>query len=284
MYRISLICFLLNISISFGQTGLEIFPDSKSFKSLIANMHEAKFGLTHSFVNGDLKVDIGNSTDLINYRFDSCNSLALGIEFYAYALATDYSEYRLQIDALDGFFGGYAVYSHKYDSSSADLRFRFTHNSAHLVDGHWDRKKKTWINNDIPIAFTKDNAELTFALNKKYSGFEMRSYVLSSYAVLVRPAELKKFNFAAGTEIKIPALFGKFIGTNAGLLLAYDLSVTGLPEYVGCNSLIAGIDLDNGRGKGVLFYFSYYKGRNYFSEYYYKGMENFGLGFRVNII
>lgn len=55
-----------------------------------------------------MKVDIGNSTDVLGLAITDLY-ISVGAEFMAYAYVTSYKGYRLQIDAVDGFFGGNAT-------------------------------------------------------------------------------------------------------------------------------------------------------------------------------
>lgn len=85
----------------------EFLPPGLNFAPLKANMQEAKIGVLYFPDNSNLKVDIGNNADLVKINFPRNEiSIASGIEFMGYALSTNYKEFRLQIDALDGFFGG----------------------------------------------------------------------------------------------------------------------------------------------------------------------------------
>ncbi|MCB0747265.1 MAG: hypothetical protein KDC90_07355, partial [Ignavibacteriae bacterium] len=133
-----------SLEFEFLPSGIHILP-------LKANYDEARIGILYYPKNGNLKVDIGNNIDLFAFNFPlSKSKITLSIEFMAYALSTNYEQKRLQIDALDGFFGGNVVFSKNYNDGKLISRFRIIHNSAHLVDGHYDDQNDEWMNNSRP--------------------------------------------------------------------------------------------------------------------------------------
>ncbi|MDX1699202.1 MAG: hypothetical protein R3250_01230, partial [Melioribacteraceae bacterium] len=144
------------------ENSIQLFSPGLHFLPFKANIQEARLGILYYPSNTNLKVDIGNNVDLVKITFPAYNSiLSFSIEFMGYALSTSYGGNRLQIDALDGLFGGNVAFSKNYDNGRFISRFRIIHNSAHLVDGHYDRYSGKWINDDEPIPFTRDFGELS---------------------------------------------------------------------------------------------------------------------------
>jgi len=136
--------FLFITTVSFAQNdsnrfqSVVFFPPGLNFLPLRANNQEAKLGLLYYPNSSNLKVDIGNSIDLLKINLQHKEYLTVGIEFMAYAYSMSFSQYRLQIGTLDGFFGGNATYARIMKDSRFLTRFRYLHNSAHLVDGYFD--------------------------------------------------------------------------------------------------------------------------------------------------
>ena len=288
MYRkYSLVIFLIYSCVLLGQNkkAVELFPAGLHFFPLKANNQEARIGILYYPENASLKVDVGNNIDLIAFHFDESKSkLSFGIEFMAYALSTSFEGKRLQINALDGFFGGNAVYSKKNDDDVLFLRFRFIHNSAHLVDGSFIKTENRWKNDLLPIPYTKDFGELTVALKHLFNNFGLRYNVGFAYATHVRPLELEKFSMSAGIEIAFKNVFGEIFHNDNNLFIADHISFEGTPKYSGSNNLLMGIKFGEWDSKGVIIYVSYYNGRNMFSEYYYERISKFGIGFFIDFI
>src|ERR1035437_10019412 len=89
------------------------FPPGLNFLPLRANNQEAKMGILYYPNTTNLKLDIGNTMDLIRFNLQDNKYITVGIEFMAYAYSVSFSQMRLQIGALDGFFGGNAVYTNE---------------------------------------------------------------------------------------------------------------------------------------------------------------------------
>jgi hypothetical protein len=262
-------------------TGFEFLPDSTNFIPLKANHQEAKLGVLYLPENGHLKVDVGNSVDLFKYSFSTASKLTMGIEFMAYAYSTNYKEQRLQIDALDGFFGGNLSFSSRYQSSRLLGRFRIIHNSAHLVDGHYDIQEDRWKNGDTPIAFTQDFGELLVAHELIDLWGRFKYYVSITYATLVRPANLEKWSGSLGFELNFDNIFGKTFGKETNLFFANHTRYAGLPEYNISLNNIAGVKFGDWLSKGIVVYISYYYGNNVFNEYFIERVSQFGIGFFI---
>jgi hypothetical protein len=268
-----------------GKINADIFPNGLHFFPLKANFQEARIGIFYYPENASLKVDVGNNIDLIALHFPESNSrLTFGIEFMAYALSTSFEGKRLQIDALDGFFGGNAVFSKVLAENIIFARFRFIHNSAHLVDGSYIKADNKWKNNLLPIPYTKDFGELTMARKHYFSSLILQYNLGMSYAAHVRPVELKKFSMNFGAEFALRNIFSELLGRDNNLFVADFLSFEGTPNYIGSNNFVSGIKFGEWDSKGVVVYLSYYTGRNMLSEYFYERVSKFGIGFFIDFI
>jgi hypothetical protein len=266
-----------------NKISFEFLPSGLNFVPLKANTQEAKIGVLFFPDNKNLKVDMGNSTDLVKLDILQRNiSFAAGLEFMGYALSTNHKEHRLQIDALDGFFGGSVTFKKKYIDNELNIRLRIIHNSAHFVDGHYDFIKKMWIGVDTSINFTKNFYEITIAhqLNTSFGYFKY--YGGFSHSFFVRPANIKRINYHAGFELDFKNLFGKFFAKDENIFLANHFSVAGFREYVGSQQTMFGLKFGNWGGKGITVYLSYYTGLNYFDAYYGEKISKFGIGFYVD--
>ncbi len=259
----------------------EIFPGGLHFLPLRANMAEAKMGVLYFPDNANLKVDMGNSVDIVKWYLRNRAQFSVGVEFMAYAQVNSYSGYRLQISALDGFFGGNVTWSKLVSESEYYLRFRYMHNSAHRADGYYDLIRKEWIDGQKPTPFTRDYAEITAAAETKIGSMSIRPYIATSYAARMRPQELKHFLAFAGAELHtdrqflIPKLpYCWFLAAHAQL--------NGMPEYQMTYHTQAGIKFGSWEGKGIVLYGSYYFGANYFNEFYYQRLDRFGIGFFID--
>lgn len=282
-YSITVI-FLLSSILSAQTNKFEFLPDSLHFLPLMANHQESKIGVLYFPENGNLKVDLGNNIDLFKFGIDSNSKLTLGIEFMAYAYSTNYKDRRLQIDALDGFFGGNAVYSYNFKSSRLLSRFRIIHNSAHFVDGHYDLELNEWKNGTEPIPFTQDFGELVVSHELIKSWGRFKYYGAVSYATMVRPGSIEKWSGFAGFELNLKNLIGNVFNKETNLFIANHTRYAGLPEYDFSFNNMLGVKFGNWLSKGIVIYISYYNGNNVFNEYFEEKVSQFGIGFFVEFI
>lgn len=283
MRKLLLLFCLIYLNIS-AQNRFELFPNDLNFQTLKANYLEPRVGVWYHVDTRNLKVDLGNTVDLFAYHLQNDNiKIAAGIDFFGYALTTSYAGNRLQIDALDGFFGGNLSLSKKYDKDELYLRFRIIHNSAHLVDGHYDKSNGGWIDHE-PIPYTRDFGEITAAYQINKISFGLKYYGSIAYATLIRPNKLEKYFFTTGFELFLKNKFGAIDEQPITPFIAYHFHLEGIPEYTGNNNFMAGVKFGRWNKTGVLLYLSYYSGKNVFSEYYYQSVSKFGLGFSVEFI
>jgi hypothetical protein len=113
---------------------------------------------------------------------------------------------------------------------------------------------------------------------------DAKFYGSISYATLVRPLLLKKWAINGGFEIWSDDIIKSLFNKPVLIFSSYHFDLLGVPEYVGNNNLMAGIKFGRWEGKGIALYLSYYNGNHFFSEYYYKSIEKFGIGFFVDFI
>ena len=257
------------------------FPPGLNFLPLRANNQEAKVGILYYPNTTNLKVDIGNTMDLLRFNLQDKKFITVGIEFMAYAYSVSFSQMRLQIGTLDGFFGGNATYTNELPGNRFSTRLRYIHNSAHLVDGFYSVDNHEWLNQKQPIPFTRDFAEVVFADEFSHSGMTFRPYIGGSYSARVRPSVIKRASFLAGAEVHTGNdLEPAFIHHH--FFFAYHFLLAGLPVYQGSHQVQVGVKFGEWQSKGVNFFLSYFNGNNMFNEFYYERINRFGVGFSVD--
>ncbi len=277
-------------NISFGQehkAGFEFLPPGLNFMPLKAAADEPRMGLDYFTATKNMRVDIGNSFDIFGFNFDSSKSrITIGAEFFAYAYVTSYLAYRLQIDAVDGFFGGHVTYSKMFNKDRIVLRFRYMHSSAHLVDGHWDATNLQWIGNQYPLPYGNNYGEFILAdeLNCKLG--HLRYYGGFSFSTGKKTGgrKLRKTEYKLGYEYALPNFIGKIFNKDDNFFVAADFDIKGIPEYIVNQNYMAGIKFGSWQGKGIIFYLSYYNGGDVFNQYFNIRVSRFGIGFMFDFI
>jgi hypothetical protein len=276
-----MVLLLLNSPPAYGQ--FEIFPPGLNFTPLKAGVQESRIGVFKFSSTSDLKVDIGNSVDLVGLELpEGALKLTAGIDFMAYAFAANAEGLRLQVEAVDGFFGGNISLCGPRSESGLSARLRILHHSAHMADGHYISGTKTWREGREPIPFTRDFGELVLAKSSIRNFGCIRYYGGISYATLIRPAYLKRFSFLGGAEISFDRLLGDLAGKPLNLYISYNISALGTPQYAASHHLQAGLKLGKWFEKGISLYLSYYSGIHPSGEFFDTRLSALGAGFTVD--
>jgi hypothetical protein len=258
-------------------------PPGHSFMPLRAYVQEPRIGLFKFTDDSNMRLDVGNSVDLFQYDIPSSNlKVTTGIDFMSYSLATGAEGFRLQIDALDGFFGGNIVVAQGDSVSRWTSRLRVLHQSAHLVDGDFSYNTSFWTAPEGQIPYTRNYGELVVAHENNSDGMYFRCYGGVSHAVFVRPADIERNTVLAGFEAASEKIVSPVLSQPSNLYICYLTDLSGVRVYTLSHQLQAGIKLGRWYGKGPSFYFEYYTGLSMFSEYFYEHVRTVGVGFSVD--
>ena len=280
-------CLVVGSALSFAQevpardgAGLEFLPGHLLLPPLVADYQEPRMGIRKQLGTSRLKLDIGNSLDFLAISDSSgADILHFGVDFFTYALTTSSEGLRLQVDAVDGYFGGHIALRDAGETSERILRLRLLHESGHLIDGHWDPALGQWKDGKQPIPYTRDFIELMGAYNFLWRAFAFKVYSGFSYTSHERPANLARWATLHGIELHTTGLFGSVLGKPFTLYVADHLSVSGIPTYYGTNNVESGVKFGAWEGAGIKLYVSYYDGLEPFSQYYYERTSEWGAGF-----
>jgi len=262
-----------------SQTHFIFLPEKHQFQQLIANHYEARIGLWKFFTAEEMKVEIGMEQDLFSFQ-NGNTTLNMGINFFGFANVTGNQGLHLQIDALDGFFGGNV----SLINNEIQYRLRLLHHSAHLVDGNWwaHTYPRDWTKPGGPIPFTRDFGELVIAKNFSLSNIDSRFYTGISYATFFRPSFLKRISFLSGIEIHSNKIFGNALEKETNVFLAYNISMLGIPKYTSSHQIKMGIKFGDWNRSGINIYFAINRGRNFFGEYINETLNTYGMGFNID--
>jgi hypothetical protein len=259
--------------------GVTFLPGKLLFCPAAANYQEPRVGVRKEVGSSRLKLDIGSSIDLLGYRSDSADAdLRLGIDFFTYALTTSSEGHRLQVDAVDGYFGGHVAFVSGTERRRPGLRLRILHQSGHLIDGHWDSGTGQWKDGKEPIPYTRNSVEVTGSCTWSGEALAFTAYAGVGYSILVRPEDLAPWATLQGVELRTTGLVGPVFGKPFILYAADHLAVSGIPTYYGSNNLEWGAKFGPWEGTGIKLYASWYSGLDVFSQYYFVRRNGWGVG------
>jgi hypothetical protein len=263
------LCFL---TVSFSQTG-KWFPSELNIQPFTANFLEPKAGFAFGLSKSDIRLDIGTSSDI--YRFEKNNStLSFGGDLFTFTRLRGTGEFHFPVETIDYLFGINAGYKINNNDMEYGLRFRFSHISAHFVDGHFDYSTNYWRNNRTPRVYSREFLE--FFPYLKITG--LRLYGGYTFLIHVTPKDLGKHIFQGGFDY-----FWENLSLPFTPFAAYDFKLSKIRVYAGNHIFAAGIKFGTPEKKGFSILFSYLSGSSIHGEYF-DLKENYStIGFNLDI-
>jgi hypothetical protein len=270
-----------------GAEGTSLFtflPGRSIFPPIPANHEEPRLGIVKDIATSHMRLDIGGAMDIFNLRVteDSTTNLRVGADFFAFALSTSHRGLRLQIDALDGYFGGHIVYRSQKKHSATILRLRILHLSSHLLDGHFNLDEGVWIDGRMPSPFSRDYGELTAGHLWHWSGSEIFVYGGFSYATLVRPSEQKRLNTLYGITAHASDWTGRCFAQPVHFYISDHFLLWGLGTLSGTNMVEAGVKLGEWDGSGIRVFVNNHSGLEVYHQYSDVRSPGWGVGFALD--
>jgi len=265
--------------------GVCLFPGNALFAPLPASPEEPRVGLRREFGSMRMRLDIGASYDILGYNpaSDTSAHFRVGADLFAYALTTSYQGLHLQVDAVDGYFGGHVIYLHQRPASFTLLRLRILHLSSHLIDGHFRLETKTWLDGQLPRPYSRDYAEATAAYSWGGARWSAVLYAGFLHAWFVRPDNMTRFNTFQGVLARTSQWIGPLWGTPVNLYVADHFMLSGVDKLSGSNTLEGGVKFGEWSGGGMKLYVSYHTGMEIYHQYYDVKRSDVGIGFALDV-
>jgi hypothetical protein len=266
-----ILLFILTASAGAAEPGFSFTSAPLQFSPLAAHTFEPRLGLIWHADDNRLRLDIGNSVDLVQYLFDAPQRrIAIGSDFFTYTLLSGEKNFHFPVDAVDYLFGFNASYVDTMQDGIFSTRLRLSHISAHFVDGHFDGGTGVWKDGLNPRVYSREFLELTCAYEPVSA---VRGYIGFMYLWHVDPTTLPTTLAYAGAEYHQP------ITDVLDGYAAYQFTVTGVrPRH----EFQTGMKLGQWNGRGTKFFFLYHRGNSIHGEYHDRPDEYSGLGFNID--
>ena len=258
----------------FAQTTTEWFPANLNIQPFTAHFLEPKSGFQYLFDLDKVRIDIGTSQDIVHWK-DEENSFSVGVDFFTYTRARSEANFKFPVETIDYLFGVNGGYKNNLGSSEWGARLRFSHISAHLVDGYYDSKTGSWLNGREPFVYSRE----FFELIAYYKIYGLRFYAGITYNIHVIPDEIKKGIYEAGFDY-----YPNFLKTSLFIpFLAYNFTLTGIERYSGNNIVSTGIKFGEPTSRGFSILASYFSGKSVHGEFYDLNENYFNVGINLDI-
>lgn len=266
--------FVLLTLNTFSQTADEWFPAELNIQPFTANYLEPKTGFEYLFDVNKVQINIGVTRDIYHY-YDDNTTISFGSDFFTYTRARAQGNFKFPVETIDYLFGINAGYKKNDDKKEIGLRFRFSHISAHLVDGLYDAENEGWLEGREPFVYSKEFIELFPYIRKDY----FRIYLGLTYIIHVIPDVIKKGIFQAGFDYYISPL------RNASFIpfIAYDFKLTGIEKYSGNNIVTAGVKFGEPLSRGLSILISYQSGKSVHGELFDVSENYWKIGLNLDL-
>ncbi len=225
-----------------------------------------------------LRLDIGNSFDMIGYsnRDLSVPQYTFGADFFTFTRIQSEQRFHFPVDAVDYLFGLNASTAWYDGGTKYSTRFRLSHISAHLVDGHYDNNAQEWKGNQSPRVYSREFVELIGSIDYRQLVLPVRVYGGVQYLFHVDPKNVGKFSAQAGIE----ANSGDHINQAITAYAALDVQAVKVYVQTIRTSIEAGIKLGRYYGRGLNIYYAYFDGMSMNGEYFDRREEYNAVGIR----
>ena len=260
LFFFAISCIIIN-----AQDKTIYFPSELLISPFKANFLEPKLGFQFSLGKNDIRLDIGNSKDILHYSIDDKTKLSFGADLFTYTKLRGEANFRFPVDAVDYLFGINAGYLKKDSESEYGFRFRYSHISAHLVDGHiqknqYDPQDITWRDGRASFVYSREFFELTPFYHYK----NLRGYIGLTYMTHVVPTTIKKGIVNTGFEYVAQNLSSSSFTP----FIAYDIRSVSLDKTSFNNTITAGVIIGNPYKNNVRLQYVYYSGKSIHGEYF----------------
>lgn len=273
MRKLTLILLLLT-SISFPQQTTNWFPSELNIQPFTANFIEPKAGFVFGLDENKIRLDIGTSQDIV-HLIDQDFTISFGADLFTYTRLRSTSDFKFPVETIDYLFGINAGYKKILCENEIGLRFRFSHISAHLVDGQYDEQESEWRDGRNPFVFSKEFVEIF----PYYRINSFRFYAGLTYIFHIIPENIKKGIYQVGFDYyALPIATGVFTP-----FVAYDFKLSGIETYSGNNIITAGVKFGKWNKKGFSIHFTYISGKSVHGEYYDLSENYTNIGFNLNL-
>lgn len=247
------------------------------FAPLIAHHVEPRVGFSRLVDEERLRLDIGNSIDLLTYKdMLGADRFAVGADFFTWTSLRQEKDFHFPVDAVDYLFGINATWKKVIDASSTlSARLRLSHISAHLVDGSFDPTTDSWRHGVPSRVYSREFFDLVVAW--EYDTW-LRLYGGGQYVYHIDPADLGKLGLQGGFE----AVWRDAAMSGTHLYAAYDLRMLDNGETRAAHGFQVGVKFGPWRGSGLNLFVALYDGPSQHGEYHDRRWSYWGPGMNID--
>lgn len=262
-------------SLKSDDINFEFLPSTNLFEPVKASVIEAKNGFIKDISKNNLQLNIGISGDLCKWKINK-QFVSIGADFFTYSNLRSESNFKFPVDAIDYFFGINFNYKKLFGSNFLTGRFRLSHISAHLEDGHIYSRSDTIF---TPFVFSREFVDLSCGYDYwLLKNCKLKNIISVNILFHSIPKDFGLLSLQYGLE------FRYFLSSYFSVYISNDLKLQSVSSgnYLNEN-LETGIRFGKINAKGFSLSFNYYDGRDYKGQYYMNYLNYKAIGFNVDI-
>lgn len=256
------ILFFLSQSLLFSQ-------DEWSFKPFLASPFEGRVGSMYQISNNKLRLDIGNSFDLLKIVDLDSFKMNIGADFFTLTLLRSEGNFKFPVETTDFYFGINSTFYLKTNGySNYSFRIRIAHISSHLSDGSSVGSVFT----RTPFVYSREFFELVGCIGIE----KFRTYLGGNYIFSTLPKDVVRFVPQIGFDYEV--------GLRKWLkfLIGVDFKATGYDSrYYLSSSIQATFLFHQLMDKGFGIALNYFDGKNIHGMFYKENDSYFAVGFQL---
>lgn len=274
LFRSILISVVLPSILLLAQSENKWFPKELNVQPFTANFLEPKAGFLFNTSDNKIRLDIGTSQDILHIK-NQDDIFSFGADLFTFTRLRSEKDFHFPVETIDYLFGVNASFKKSFCKNEVGIRFRFSHISAHLVDGQFDKGTNLWRDGRLPQVYSREFIELFPFIRFN----DLRFYAGFTYIFHSSPKEIKKGIYQVGGDYFIAKLSTDIFTP----FLAYDFKLSGKDKYVGNNFINFGVKFGEFNKKGFSIYYSYISGHSVHGEYFDVKENYSSIGFNLDL-
>ena len=259
----------------YSQQTKEWFPEDLNIQPFTSNLLEPRNGFMIALGEDWLRLDIGTSRDILQLKSDK-ETISFGVDLFTFTRLRSDDNFKFPVETIDYFFGINAGFNKHDGDKEYGLRIRFSHLSAHLVDGRYDVHSGKWVSGRGPFTFSKEFIE--FFPYYRIAGF--RVYLGLTYIFSIIPEVINKGIYQVGFDYYILL----FSSGSITPFVAYDFKLNGINDtYFGNNIAKLGVKFGSPLSRGLSILISYISGKSIHGELFDLTENYLNIGFNLDL-
>lgn len=263
------IIFLLIILFSISKA------EDKIFNPPIAAQIEARIGTYYLIDDDKMRLDIGNSFDLMKLYENDNIQINTGADLMTFTRLRSVGKFKFPVETTDYYFGLNSTFVQKTDSDKFfSGRIRIAHISSHLIDG----LAKDGIFTQMPYVYSREFVDLIGAYNMHLKDrVKLKFYAGANFIFSTIPDEVNKIEPQIGVDIK-----HKIFNPNLEFVIALDHRLLGQNNvYRGSNSIQTGLNYTTSENTSMFIGYYFFSGHSIHGMFYSENDQYHGLGIQL---